>query len=409
MKTFFFTLFLFAYYLLPAQYIGVRARYTDTRLVANPGHPPTRENRLILSFYHVTASGTYIPTTLTDYPLYVYTEGLQYGSFSGGVLDSSGNNYPGYTYPAPRAVAYYNSYIPHAIDCDPNAATAYTVNGHELDCGFIRVSHWEEDPSTSMPPYESFTAPNVCLPYYFVGEPYAIVPGNVNFHWPLPATAPYNYYSFSCAGSTQQLVIRGVLEPDTTSIVVLPVHFAFESLVTDGTCRATINWSNLTETDIHHYEVERSANGTVFTTIATVLPNGTSGGRADYSFTDNTPNLTATTFYRIKAIEISGSHFFSVLLRKPNCSSSIAGPRLRLFPNPVQQGRFALQVDELPAGNYEILLSNPLGQLHKVSTTNHPGGTLYKLFDLHWLPPGAYTVLLRSPAMQLTSKVIFLD
>ena len=48
-----------------SQYIGVRARYVETKLVDNPPHAPSRENRLILSFFTVDAFGVYTPANLT--------------------------------------------------------------------------------------------------------------------------------------------------------------------------------------------------------------------------------------------------------------------------------------------------------------------------------------------------------
>ena len=166
-----------------SQYIGVKARYTESKIIQNLPEPPSRENRLVLSFYTVDAGGVYTPVYLSDYPIWIYKSGLQFGSINGGVLDSTGNNYPGYPYTAPKVVSYYNSYGINYIDCDPNLATRYTVNGFELDCGFVPVSSWENS-------NESFTAPNVCLPYYLYPDSYSIFPGNVNFTWPIPATEP---------------------------------------------------------------------------------------------------------------------------------------------------------------------------------------------------------------------------
>ena len=200
MKMFLFIISFFVSFVSQSQYIGVKARYTETRLVDDSPNPPKRENHLILSFFEVSPGGIYSPTTLSNYDLWVYKVGLQYGSFMGGVLDSSGNNYDGYAWPAPKAVAYYNSLGLNYIDCDPNAATHYVVNGHELDCGFVTVSYWDIDYGTGNP-FEAFTAPNICLPYYSFGHPYYFNPGNVNFDWSvLFPTSPYNLYNFSCGG-----------------------------------------------------------------------------------------------------------------------------------------------------------------------------------------------------------------
>ena len=132
-----FTILLLISYSCSSQYIGVRAKYTETRLVDEAPYPPARENRLILSFYHVSEVGVFTPVSLSNFEVWIQKEGLQYGSVLGGVLDSSGNNYPAYAFTAPKAVSYYNSYSPNFIDCSPAFTTLYTVNGYELDCGLF--------------------------------------------------------------------------------------------------------------------------------------------------------------------------------------------------------------------------------------------------------------------------------
>ena len=410
MKILIFTLSFFLSLCCDAQYIGVRARYAESRVVLNdnPLLPPSRENRLILAFYHVTASGNYIPVSLTDYPIYVYKEGLQYGSLIGGVADSSGNNYPGYIWTAPKAVSYYNSYYPHYIDCDPNAATPFTVNGHELDCGFIRVSHWEEDYTNSTMVYEYFTAPNVCLPYYFVGQHiYASVPGNVNFEWPVFPTAPYNWYSFACPGSTQQLAIRGVLPHDSVNLVTLPVRFANVRGLVNSDCKAVINWSNKTESDILRYEVERSDDGQNYLPISQILPLSNNGNEQNYAFTDPVLLQQSIVFYRIKAVENTGHSFYSVTMRLAGCADN-SQVRLSIYPNPSNEGRFYIDIKNLPPGQYNLALVNTLGQFTQLSTVDHSTGNLYKIIDAHWMPEGTYHVVLRSQERQFSGKVVIL-
>ncbi len=403
MKTLFFTLLLFISCNCFSQYIGVKARYTETRLVDNSPNPPTRENRLILAFYEVTASGQYIPASLSNYDIWVYKMGLQYGSLMGGVLDSSGNNYPGYLYTAPKAVAYYNSYFPNYIDCDPNAATHYVVNGHELDCGFIGVSYWEPDPSNSTLVNESFTAPNVCLPYYFVGQhPYASVPGNVNFSWPVIPTAPYNWYSFACAGSTQQLVIRGVLPHDSaTTIVILPVKFANVKGEIDASDKVTISWSNLTESDILRYEIERSADGITFHSIATVLPTGNNGGRADY--TSISVQLDYKDYYRVKAMETNGSFLYSRII---NLTKANKPQHFLVNPNPVTNGQFSFRLTNAEQGRYILSIINTQGQQIKQTLLTHSGGDISRQIDITGLPPGVYQLVLWSATERYFQKIV---
>ncbi len=401
MKSILFTLFLFFSCNCFSQYIGVKARYTETRLVDNSPEPPSRENRLVLSFFEVSPAGVYTATSLSNYDLWVYKQGLQYGSFMGGVLDSTGNNYDGYAWPAPKAVAYYNSLGLNYIDCDPNVATHYVVNGHELDCGFIGVSSWEAG-------NESFTAPNICLPYYTWPSPYFLSPGNVNFSHPVPATAPYNWYNFSC-GASLQLVIRGVLASDTGGVgVTLPVRFANVSGDIDAAGKVTISWSNMTESDILHYIIESSVDGITFQSEGTLLPTMNNGNRADYNFF--TTQLRTKVYYRVKAIENNGAHFYSnILLLSRNITSTINNESFSIYPNPLTGNEFTFRLSNAPAGRYISCIVTPSGQQIKQKMIEHNGGDLTRLVDMSGLPAGIYQLVLRSSSRKYTQKVFYVN
>lgn len=394
-----------------AQYIGVRARYTDTRQVDDSPKPPKRENRLILSFYEVTFTGNYVwtPVSLTNYDLWVYKEGLQYGNQMGGVLDSTGNNYPGYTYPAPRAVAYYNTLGQNYVDCNPNIATHFIVNGHELDCGFIPVSYHDTDWGTGNA-IECFPAPNILLPYYGFGHPYYFLPGNVNFGWgDTPPGAPYNLYNFSCGGPLQ-LVQRGLLNYDSINIgEPLPVKFAGVKGEISNDDIATISWSNLTETDIASYLVERSLDGTNFNAIGTVIPTKNDGGATDYTFQTLQPESKA--FYRIKAVESNGTSFYSsiIVLRQREGPSipEVEISSLTVFPNPVTSNEFTFQLSNAEKGRYISSVVNAEGKQLRQKLIEHAGGNLIRQVDLSGLPAGIYQLVIRGERRKYSQKILY--
>ncbi len=396
-----------------SQYIGVKARYTETRLVDDSPKPPKRENRLILSFYEVTFNGDYVwtPVVLSNYDIYVYKEGLQYGNQMGGVLDSTGNNYPGYSYPAPKAVAYYNSLgIPY-IDCNPNTATHYVVNGQTLDCGFIPVSYHDTDWGTGNA-IECFPAPNICLPYYFFGDPYYFNPGNVNYDWtPGYPGPPYNMYNFSCGGSLQ-LVMRGVLGADSGSAnEPLPVRFANVRGELDNTNTATIQWSNMTENDIVNYTVEIVKENNQWQVIGTVLPQKNDGSNADYTF--QTLQTEDKVLYRIKATESTGKIFYSTIisLRKSGGSSIPGEPSriLSIYPNPVTEGVITFNLSNAEKGRYVSIVVTPDGRQVKQKMIEHDGGNLTRQIDMSGLLPGIYQLVIRSSNHKYTQKFIYVN
>jgi hypothetical protein len=396
-----------------SQYIGVKARYTETRLVDDSPKPPKRENRLILSFYDVTFNGDYVwtPIVLSNYDIYVYKDGLQYGNQMGGVLDSTGNNYPGYSYPAPKAVAYYNSLgIPY-IDCNPNIATHYVVNGQTLDCGFIPVSYHDTDWGTGNA-IECFPAPNICLPYYFFGDPYYFNPGNINYDWtPGFPGPPYNMYNFSCGGSLQ-LVMRGVLGGDSANIGdPLPVRFGEIKGEIDNDGKVTISWSNLTESDIAGYTVEKSDVGFSFLTIGTVIPRKNTGDSANYQF--ESIQTAERAYYRIKATETSGKTFYSSIIVLTSNRNGVPpadeNSSLLVYPNPVTGSEFTFQLSNAEKGRYISSVVNAEGIQLRQKLVMHNGGDLTRSVDLSGLPAGIYQLLLRGERKKYSQTVLYVN
>lgn len=397
-----------------AQYLAVKARYTETRLVDNPGHAPTRENRLVLTFFFVGTSMVYTPANLVNHQLWIQKEGLHYAGLIGGIYDSTGNNYPNYPWTAPHVVSHYNSYGPNHIECDPNVPTQFIVNGSELDCGFVRVSYWEGDGTTEN---EMFPAPNILLPYYTIA-PFPDYPGNLNFYWPVAPGPPYNWYSFQCGG-IQHETVRGILAEDTacggpgTRINCggdpLPVRFAFVRGALLGET-ATISWSNLTETNIAGYSIERSVQPNEWQVIGTVTPTLNDGTRADYDF--QTLQSEESVFYRIMATELDGGFLFSqVIVLKRNAPTNEPEENnsiLTVYPNPVTGNQFAFRLTNADKGRYISFIVTPDGKQVKQKMIEHEGGDLRKEILLDGILPGIYKLVIRG-ANRRYSKTILIN
>ena len=118
-------------------------------------------------------------------------------------------------------------------------------------------------------------------------------------------------------------------------------------------------WTSLSEKNIQHYEIQRSTNGTDFITIGSkaALDNGLPS--INYSFIDQNP-LTGNNFYRIKIIADNG-HVNYTSVQLVIVSNIAAG--ISIFPDPVTNNQFSLQMNNMPPGKYEMQIHNTLGQI----------------------------------------------
>jgi len=152
-----------------------------------------------------------------------------------------------------------------------------------------------------------------------------------------------------------------------------------------------IEWSNLTEKDVAGYTVERSANGTDFSAVASQAPTSNQDDRADYSAFDANP-ISGTNYYRIKAEETTGKIVYSKVL---SVNLGLATQSLRLYPNPVVGKQVNISLINIKRGQYDLRVVNVTGQDVYRQKINSQGSTITETIDLpKAVAPGVYTMVI---------------
>lgn len=162
-----------------------------------------------------------------------------------------------------------------------------------------------------------------------------------------------------------------------SSSTPLPVKFANVRAYQQGN-GIKIEWSNLTETNVLNYKVERSASGQTFITLSDVAAAKNDGGRADYSFVDALP-VNGVNLYRIQATEADGRKLYSVIVRVNTRGGKM---EITVYPNPVSGGQLSMQATELPKGLYTVQVYNAGGQQVHSQQMNHNGGSVTEVIQL---------------------------
>jgi len=106
----------------------------------------------------------------------------------------------------------------------------------------------------------------------------------------------------------------------TTTIMVtgtLPVHFtSFTGIVKDN--KTALAWSTVNEVNNSYFVVERSLNGRNYDSVGRVQAGNSTSNT--YSFNEN--NANATSYYRLKQVDINGSYIYSSVVTLKNSGSS---------------------------------------------------------------------------------------
>jgi hypothetical protein len=223
-------------------------------------------------------------------------------------------------------------------------------------------------------------------------------------------------YSFSVTGSA-----AGSFAANRFRIVFknlnAPAPFAFTNISASKITNAQnrINWQVANERSIRRYELQRSSDGSNFSTIQFVDPSSNVGNNPAYVNFDNAP-LASANYYRIKAVvaatnEILYSNIARVVpTRTPNAGSSkgteestedvltdATKGNASVYPNPVQNKTIHLVWGKQDAGKYEIRLYSTEGKTMYRNSVNLTNDIYASNFILDAsVPAGQYQLEIRS-------------
>lgn len=221
---------------------------------------------------------------------------------------------------------------------------------------------------------------------------------------PLDLAGGVNTYPFSvtaAAGSYAsnrfKIVFRGPL--------ILPLN----NLVAKAYKQQAVNivsWKTSDESNLKTYEVERSANGQQFQKMATVLAKGSSFGE-EYTWTDAMP-LNGNNYYRIVMQWQNGKVQYSQVML---VGAAAATASVSVYPQPIVNGQFSLQLNGLQEGSYQIRMMNTLGQPVYTSTLQYKGTVaVYTIgFGQAHVAAGMYQLQLLRNGQAVYSKPVLLQ
>lgn len=161
-----------------------------------------------------------------------------------------------------------------------------------------------------------------------------------------------------------------------------------------------LHWVSENEQDVSHFSVERSFNGTNFTTIGTVAALNR-GIRELYNFNDPS-SFTGAAYYRLKNIDNDGSYSYSRIIRM---TESVTPGSSFVVLNPVQTA-ITIFNKTAPAGLYDYYLLNAAGQLLQKGVVNMGmnGGSIIRL-PLQ-IAQGIYTLELRKDQSRFSQQLL---
>ncbi|HWB90729.1 MAG TPA: T9SS type A sorting domain-containing protein [Puia sp.] len=143
----------------------------------------------------------------------------------------------------------------------------------------------------------------------------------------------------------------------STAPIVLPVTLSSFTASAQGNT-ALLQWSASQTAALGKFSIERSADGTNFSTIAAVTAATDAATAEQYTFTDNGP-LAGVNYYRLAMVDRDGTAAWSGI-RSVSFAAGSSAPVVTVYPNPVVNQLHLTLTDA--TGAIAIRLLNSQGQ-----------------------------------------------
>lgn len=165
-----------------------------------------------------------------------------------------------------------------------------------------------------------------------------------------------------------------------------------------------VDWKIADELNISRYEIERSNESKVFSTVGSLKSKGNNPDSITYRWVDVNPP-SGNYFYRIKSISNDGIIAYSKLV---NIKVLIRTTGFFVINNPVTTNTIGLQINDNKKGLYYLRLLNNAGQLITAKTISYFGGSSkVSIESSQNLLSGSYQLQVTNPINKLADiKVI---
>ena len=182
---------------------------------------------------------------------------------------------------------------------------------------------------------------------------------------------------------------------------VLPVQIADITAQLQANKTVAVNWTSSTEVNLASYKVQRSKDGSNFTTVSTVAAKGASA----YNYTDDLSTagiLPSIIYYRLEAVDKDGSKTYSKVV---SCQLSVASKAISIYPNPVQATLYA-QVTVTKAGAAQLRVVDAQGKVVATQKTQLAIGTTSISIPAAQLAAGNYVLEIDSADGKQTQRFV---
>ncbi len=169
------------------------------------------------------------------------------------------------------------------------------------------------------------------------------------------------------------------------TLSVVPVKFISVNAVRTTAGKVNVDWKIDNEVNMQQYEVERSDDGSNFSSIENLPANNSS----HYVKVDEQPSA-GIIYYRIKATGNDGSITYSRIAKVLAIDKMGS---VNIYPNPVTNNNVNVQFENMPTGKYNLQLMQTDGKLIHQEIISISSATFKQRLKLNSKIAGGYYIL----------------
>lgn len=189
---------------------------------------------------------------------------------------------------------------------------------------------------------------------------------------------------------------------NVAAVVILPLNSIVLSANQNGS-GVILSWQAKSETNVVSYQIERSVNGNVFSSIGSVAYRNTGATGNDYRFIDPA-TATSVVWYRIVQHKADGSIIISnQVVVKPNGSHQ---PLISIAPTIIKD-MAQIKIQSNNGGQMQLIVADMSGRIvMKKQLTTSVGTTTIPLDGWQNLGNGMYNVSVKGEGINAVQKIV---
>lgn len=181
----------------------------------------------------------------------------------------------------------------------------------------------------------------------------------------------------------------------------LPVELVFFDVKPEPN-GLTLTWATASEVNNAGFEVQRSDDGQLFTSLS-FIESKKKEGEASYVFADVKVRKGRKYFYRLKQLDFNGQYQYSDIV---SAEQIYEGPTVRFTPNPIEKGNATFEYSASEEGKLEVEVFNLEGKLKRTQSQAVVVGANVLSLDFSEFPSGIYFVKLRQGEYVSYSQIV---